>query len=216
MIRVLVADDHAAVRAGVRAVLEMADDIEVVGEASDGRGAISQARALEPDVVLMDVRMPHVDGIAATEELTDVRIPVLVLTTFAIDDYVDGALAAGAAGYLLKTAEADEIIDGVRRVAAGEGVLAPEVTRRVLDRARGTAAARRSSSSRVAEAVAQLTPREREVLAALGQGHSNSQIAQNLFISEPTAKSHVSNVLAKLGAPSRMRAAVIARDAGLA
>lgn len=216
MIRVLVADDHAAVRAGVKAVLGMADDIDVVGEAADGRVAVAQARALEPDVVLMDVRMPHVDGIAATEELTDVGIPVLVLTTFAIDDYVDGALAAGAAGYLLKTAEADEIIDGVRRVVAGEGVLAPEVTRRVLERARGTSASRTTPSAQAAEAVARLTPREREVLAALGEGHSNAQIAATLFISEPTAKSHVSNVLAKLGAPSRMRAAVIARDAGLA
>lgn len=215
MIRVLVADDHAAVRAGVKAVLQTAGDIEVVGEAADGRVAIAQARALEPDVVLMDVRMPHIDGIAATEELTSLRIPVLVLTTFAVDDYVDGALAAGAAGYLLKTAEADAIVDGVRRVAAGEGVLAPEVTRRVLDRARATARSADPGAD-VAAALEQLTPREREVLAALGEGLSNAQIAARLFISEPTAKSHVSRVLAKLGAPSRMRAAVIARDAGLA
>jgi len=215
MIRVLVADDHAAVRAGVKAVLQTAGDIEVVGEAADGRVAIAQARALEPDVVLMDVRMPHIDGIAATEELTSLRIPVLVLTTFAVDDYVDGALAAGAAGYLLKTAEADAIVDGVRRVAAGEGVLAPEVTRRVLDRARATARSAGPGAD-VAAALEQLTPREREVLAALGEGLSNAQIAARLFISEPTAKSHVSRVLAKLGAPSRMRAAVIARDAGLA
>ena len=215
MIRVLVADDHAAVRAGVKAVLQTAGDIEVVWEAADGRVEIAQARALEPDVVLMDVRMPHIDGIAATEELTSLRIPALVLTTFAVDDYVDGALAAGAAGYLLKTAEADAIVDGVRRVAAGEGVLAPEVTRRVLDRARAPARSAGPGAD-VAAALEQLTPREREVLAALGEGLSNAQIAARLFISEPTAKSHVSRVLAKLGAPSRMRAAVIARDAGLA
>ena len=165
--------------------------------------------------MLMDVRMPHIDGIAATEELTSLRIPVLVLTTFAVDDYVDGALAAGAAGYLLKTAEADAIVDGVRRVAAGEGVLAPEVTRRVLDRARATARSAEPGAD-VAAALEQLTPREREVLAALGEGLSNAQIAARLFISEPTAKSHVSRVLAKLSAPSRMRAAVIARDAGIA
>ncbi|MGO1770179.1 MAG: response regulator transcription factor [Microbacterium sp.] len=213
MIRVLIADDHAAVRAGITAVLAGADDIEVAGEAADGRVAIAQARALEPDVVLMDIRMPHVDGIAATQELTELRIPVLVLTTFAVDDYVDGALAAGAAGYLLKTAEAEEIIDGVRRVAAGEGVLAPEVTRRVLERARGAVVRPDGDGAAVLD---QLTPREREVLAALGQGLSNAQIAAALFVSEPTAKSHVSNVLSKLGAPSRMRAAVIARDAGLA
>ncbi|MGO1957411.1 response regulator [Microbacterium sp.] len=215
MIRVLIADDHAAVRAGVRAVLEMSDDVEVVGEAADGRIAVSQARALEPDVVLMDVRMPHVDGIAATEELTQLQIPVLVLTTFAVDDYVDGALAAGAAGYLLKTAEADDIIDGVRRVAAGEGVLSPEVTRRVLERAR-SASSRQDPAADATAQIEHLTPREREVLGALGQGLSNAQIATTLFVSEPTAKSHVSNVLSKLGAPSRMRAAVIARDAGLA
>ncbi|MGI6878963.1 response regulator [Microbacterium sp. gxy059] len=210
-IRVVIADDHAAVRAGVRAVLDTAGDIEVVGEAADGRVAVQQAEALSPDVVLMDVRMPHVDGIAATERLTERRIPVLVLTTFAVDDYVDGAMAAGAAGYLLKTADPSTIVDGVRRVAAGEGILSPEVTRRVLDRAREAGRQQAEHPS-----LDQLTPREREVLSALGEGLSNAQIARRFVISEPTAKSHVSNVLTKLQAPTRMRAAVIARDAGLA
>lgn len=211
MIRVLIADDHAAVRAGVAAVLETSDDIEVAGEAADGRVAIAQARALEPDVVLMDIRMPNVDGIAATEQLTAAGIPVLVLTTFAIDDYVDGALAAGAAGYLLKTAEPGAIIDGVRRVASGEGVLSPEVTRRVLARARDGAKPRDEHPG-----LDELTPREREILGALGEGLSNAQICARFHISEPTAKTHVSKVLTKLQAPTRMRAAVIARDAGLA
>lgn len=209
MIRVLIADDHAAVRAGVRAVLDMTDDIDVIGEASDGQSAVTQAAALEPDVVLMDIRMPGVDGIAGTAQLTDRGIPVLILTTFAVDDYVDGALAAGAAGYLLKTAEPEDIADGVRRVAAGEGVLSPEVTRRVLEKARAT------PSRTEHPGLEELTPREREILGALGEGLSNAQICERFFISEPTAKSHVSRVLTKLGAPTRMRAAVIARDAGI-
>ncbi|MBP2436968.1 response regulator [Microbacterium amylolyticum] len=209
MIRVLIADDHAAVRAGVRAVLDMTDDIDVIGEASDGQSAVAQAAALEPDVVLMDIRMPGVDGIAGTAQLTDRGIPVLILTTFAVDDYVDGALAAGAAGYLLKTAEPEDIADGVRRVAAGEGVLSPEVTRRVLEKARAT------PSRTEHPGLEELTPREKEILGALGEGLSNAQICERFFISEPTAKSHVSRVLTKLGAPTRMRAAVIARDAGI-
>ncbi|MDI6942183.1 response regulator transcription factor [Microbacterium barkeri] len=210
-IRVLVADDHAAVRAGIAAVLSAASDIEVVGEAADGQVAIRQAAALEPDVVLMDVRMPRVDGIEATAALTARGFPVLVLTTFAVDAYVDGALAAGASGYLLKTAEADEIIAGVRRVAAGEGVLAPEVTLRVI-RSAGRAPERPEPPA----ALDLLTPREREVLVGLGAGRSNAEIARELHVSETTVKSHVSHVLAKLGVASRMAAAVIARDAGLA
>ncbi len=187
----------------------MTDDIDVIGEASDGQSAVAQAAALEPDVVLMDIRMPGVDGIAGTAQLTDRGIPVLILTTFAVDDYVDGALAAGAAGYLLKTAEPEDIADGVRRVAAGEGVLSPEVTRRVLEKARAT------PSRTEHPGLEELTPREKEILGALGEGLSNAQICERFFISEPTAKSHVSRVLTKLGAPTRMRAAVIARDAGI-
>jgi DNA-binding NarL/FixJ family response regulator len=211
-VTVLIADDHAAVRAGVRAVLATASDIDVVGEAADGRVAVRQARALRPDVTLMDVRMPHLDGIEACRELAEAGLPVLILTTFAVDDYVDGALAAGAAGYLLKTAEAEDIIAGVRRIAAGEGVLAPEVTLRVIERLRRE----RVAPDAEPHGIGDLTPREHEVLVGLGEGLSNAGLAERLGISEPTVKTHVSHVLAKLGAPSRMAAAVIARDAGLA
>ncbi|WAC67180.1 response regulator transcription factor [Agrococcus sp. SL85] len=213
-LRVVVADDHAAVRAGVTAVLAADAGIEVVGEAADGRAAILQARALRPDVVLMDVRMPRADGIEATAAVVAEGVAVLVLTTYDVDEHVDGALAAGASGYLLKTAEPGEIVAGVRRVAAGEGVLAPEVTRRVLERLRHAAPAAPARAD--AEVLlAPLTAREREVLAGLGEGLSNAQLAARLGITEPTAKSHVSRILAKLDAPSRMRAAVVARDAGL-
>ena len=212
-VRVLLADDHAAVRAGLRMVLEAAGDIEVVGEAANGGAAVTNARALRPDVVLMDVRMPGMDGIEATRQVVvDGLAEVLVLTTFDLDDAVFGALRAGAAGFLLKTATPEELIEAVRRVAAGDGALAPEVVRRVLD------AAVAGSPEPVDEAetgavVDQLTGREREVLAALGRGLSNAQIAAELTIGEATAKTHVSRVLAKLGVSSRVQAALIARDA---
>ncbi|WP_254678055.1 response regulator [Agrococcus sp. SGAir0287] len=211
IVRVVVADDHAAVRAGIAAVLAADPSIVVVGEAADGRAAVQQATALRPDVVLMDVRMPRLDGIAATAEVVALGVAVLVLTTYDVDEHVDGALAAGASGYLLKTAEPDAIIAGVRRVAAGEGVLAPEVTMRVLERMRSTPQEAVAPPAGIDE----LTAREREVLVGLGEGLSNAQLADRLGISEPTVKTHVSRVLAKLGAPSRMRAAVLARDAGL-
>lgn len=210
-VRVVVADDHAAVRAGIAAVLAADPSIAVVGEAADGRAAVQQATVLRPDLVLMDVRMPRLDGIAATAEVVALGVAVLVLTTYDVDEHVDGALAAGASGYLLKTAEPESIIAGVRRVAAGDGVLAPEVTMRVLERMRAAPAA----PAAVPAGVDDLTAREREVLVGLGEGLSNAQLADRLGIGEPTIKTHVSRVLAKLGAPSRMRAAVIARDAGL-
>ena len=210
-VRVVVADDHAAVRAGIAAVLAADPSIVVVGEAADGRAAVQQAAVLRPDVVLMDVRMPRLDGIAATAEVVAMGVAVLVLTTYDVDEHVDGALAAGASGYLLKTAEPDAIIAGIRRVAAGEGILAPEVTMRVLERMRSAP----REPVVLPAGIDDLTARERQVLAGLGEGLSNAQLARRLDISEPTVKTHVSRVLAKLGAPSRMRAAVLARDAGL-
>ncbi|MFB7888458.1 response regulator [Cellulosimicrobium cellulans] len=253
-VRVLLADDHAAIRAGLRLLLDAADDVEVVGEASDGTAAITNARALRPDVVLMDLRMPGVDGIEATRVITGEGLAdVLVLTTFDLDEYVDGALRAGAAGFLLKSAEPAALLDAVRRVADGDGVLAPEVTRRLLaafargpapdgaprpaptTRPGGTAdpaAGPPSGTAGVAPApaagrnaasgpdqdprLADLTPREVDVLAALGRGLSNQGIATDLYITEATAKTHVSRVLAKLGVATRMQAAIVARDAGLA
>ncbi|WP_420110941.1 response regulator [Pseudactinotalea sp.] len=211
-VRVLLADDHAAVRAGLRMVLEAAEDIEVVGEAADGAAAVTNARALRPDVVLMDVRMPGVDGIEATRQVTGEGLAqVLVLTTFDLDDAVFGALRAGAAGFLLKSATPDELLGAVRRVAAGDGALAPEVVRRVLDAA--VAGTPEPAVPTVAStAVDSLTERERDVLGALGRGLSNAQIAEDLVITEATAKTHVSRVLAKLGVASRVQAALIARE----
>ncbi|HLT60664.1 MAG TPA: response regulator transcription factor [Microlunatus sp.] len=211
-IRVVIADDHGAIRAGLAMILSAAPDISVVGEAADGDAAIRQARALRPDLVLMDVRMPGTDGIEATRTIvTDRLAQVLVLTTFDLDDYVFGALRAGAAGFLLKSVEPTALIDAVRRVAAGDGVLAPEVTRRIL------AEFTRTPEPEPAEVpgLAELTEREREVLAALGRGLSNAQLAAELVISEATAKTHVSRVLAKLDLASRTQAAIVARTAGL-
>ena len=224
-VRVLIADDHAAIRAGLRMLLDAAGDVEVVGEAADGDAAVTNARALRPDVVLMDLRMPGTDGIAATRTITTEGLTdVLVLTTFDLDEYVDGALRAGAAGFLLKTAEPAALLDAVRRVAAGDGVLAPEVTRRVLAQLTRTAAAPSAAAAGAPPnpalpadpRLADLTPREVDVLGALGRGLSNQGIADELVITEATAKTHVSRVLAKLGVVSRMQAAIVARDTGLA
>ncbi len=212
-VRVLIADDHGAIRAGLRMVLEAAPDIEVVAEAGDGEVAVRQARALRPDVVLMDIRMPGTDGIEATRAITGAGLSeVLVLTTFDIDEYLFGALRAGAAGFLLKTVEPAALIDAVRRVAAGDGVLAPEVTRRLLTAFAAKAFVEPADPPQLRG----LTPRERDILAALGRGLSNADIAAELTISEATAKTHVSRVLAKLGCTSRVQAAIIAKEAGLA
>jgi DNA-binding NarL/FixJ family response regulator len=219
MIRVLIADDHAAIRAGLRMLLATAGDIEVVGEAGDGAVAVANARALRPDVVLMDVRMPGTDGVTATRQIVDEGLSeVLVLTTFDLDEYVFGALRAGAAGFLLKTAEASALVDAVRHVAAGDGVVAPEVTRRLIAELSAPRDPNGSASrgGPVAPLPPDLTPRERDVLAGLGGGLSNAQLAAELTISEATAKTHVSRVLAKLGVASRVQAAIAARDAGLA
>ncbi|WP_084516475.1 response regulator [Microtetraspora niveoalba] len=200
MIRVLVADDHAAVRAGLVLILEGAPDVEVVGEAGDGRSAVEMAARLRPDVVLMDVRMPVLDGISATRELEGVA-DVLILTTFDLDEYVFGALRAGAAGFLLKTTDAESLVAAVRLVARGEGLISPAVTRKLIAAFSGAPAGDPA-------ALAALTPREREVLAGLGRGLSNAEIARSLGMAEATAKTHVSRVLAKLGLRSRAQAAV--------
>ncbi|KIH96755.1 LuxR family transcriptional regulator [Streptomonospora alba] len=227
MIRVVVAEDQWAVRSGLVMILDAADDIEVVAEAADGEEAVAAARRTGCDLVLMDVRMPRKDGIAATRELAGSGTDVLILTTFDLDEYVFGALRAGAAGFLLKNIEADGLTEAVRVVARGEGMIAPAVTRRLISTFAGAGdgagmgagqPGARAASGRVlpaAASVAELTPREREVLACVGEGLSNRQLARRLGITEPTAKTHVSRILAKLDLQSRVQAAIAAQELGL-
>ncbi|MGG8405295.1 response regulator [Streptomyces sp. 12297] len=213
-IRVLVAEDQSAVRAGLVLILRSAGDIEVVGEAADGAEAVRLARELRPDLVLMDVQMPVLDGVSATRQVVAEGLAdVLVLTTFDLDEYVFGALRAGAAGFLLKNAEAAELITAVRTVARGEGLIAPAVTRRLI--AEFAAPRVRSANAAQSAAVAGLTPREREVLSCLGQGLSNVEIAARLEMAEATAKTHVSRLLGKLELRSRLQAAVLAQELGI-
>ena len=211
VIRVLLADDHAAIRAGLRLLLSAESGLEVVGEAADGAVAVAQARALRPDVVLMDVRMPGTDGIEATARIVaEGTAQVLVLTSFEVDDYVRGSLRAGAAGYLLKSVGAEQLADAIRRVAAGEAVLAPEVTRTVI-----AAFTAQGTPPSPAPLPPDLTERESEILRALAEGMSNADLARHFTISEATVKTHVSRVLGKLGCTSRVQAAIRAREAGL-
>ena len=204
----LLADDHAAIRTGLRLILEAAG-VVVVGEAADGAVAVQQARALRPDVVLMDLRMPGTDGVAATRAVVEQGLAeVLVLTSYDLDDLVRGALRAGAAGFLLKSVEPHDLVAAVRAVARGDGVLAPEVTRRVLRDLVDRGDAPPPDDDVDLDA---LTAREREVLAGLGRGWSNADLADRLGISETTAKTHVSRVLAKTGTRTRMQAAALAR-----
>jgi DNA-binding NarL/FixJ family response regulator len=209
-IRVLIADDQPIARAGFRSVLGSAPRIEVVGEAADGEEAVELARRLRPNVVLMDIRMPRLDGIEATRKLPGAK--VLILTTFGLDEYIVEALRAGASGFLLKDAPVDELVGAIRAVAAGEAQLSPAVTRRLLDQV-----ARRLPApvSATVGGLDELTPREREVLQLMAGGLSNAEIAAALFVSEATVKTHVSAVLGKLGLRSRIQAVIYAYEAGV-
>jgi DNA-binding NarL/FixJ family response regulator len=211
-IRVVVADDQGMVRSGFTVLLNAQPDIEVIGEAVNGREAITQAAGLRPDVILMDVRMPVLDGLQATREITALPDPpkILVLTTFDLDDYVYEALRSGASGFLLKDASATELADAVRLVAAGDAMLAPGVTRRLIAEFARMGAPR--GPNRKLEG---LTERESEVLALVARGLSNAEIAERLFVAEQTVKTHVSRILMKLGLRDRTQAVVVAYETGL-
>ena len=212
-VRVLLVDDDNLMRAGLKAVLSSDDAIEVVGEASDGRAALDQLQALGPDVVLMDVRMPDLDGISATREVlaSSPEVKVMILTTFEQDDYIFGALNAGASGFLLKRTSPEELIAGIHTVAVGDSLLSPSVTRRVIDRMAQQPAAETPYEERIGD----LTPREREVLAHVARGLSNSEIAETLFIEESTVKTHVKRILMKLHLRDRVQAVIFAYESGL-
>ena len=207
MIRVLVVDDHPIVRGGIVSLLDTADDIEVVGEASDGEEAVRRVLDLAPDLVLMDLRMPKLDGAGATARILDAspRTKVLILTTYETDDHILGAIEAGASGYLLKAAPQDEILEGVRSVVAGETVLAPSIAAKLVSRVRSGAAA----------TVPALSPRELEVLRLVADGRSNPEIARTLFIGEATVKTHLLHAFEKLEVNDRTRAVTRAMELGL-
>ncbi len=216
-IDVLIADDQAMVRAGFGALLDAHEGIRVTGQAANGAEAVKLSARLDPDVILMDVRMPELDGIEATKRILGPSYPaakvprIIMLTTFDIDDYVYDALQAGASGFLLKDALPEDLVHAVRVVAAGDALLAPSVTRRMI----AQFAAQKPRVGQAAARLAELTDREREVLVLIGHGHSNSEIAATLFIAEQTVKTHVGKVLAKIGARDRVQAVIVAYDAGL-
>jgi len=212
VIRILLVDDDDLMRAGLRAVLSSDDELEIVGEVSGGRGAVGAVRETRPHVVLMDIRMPDLDGIAATREVLSAMpdAKVVMLTTFEDDDYLFGALAAGASGFLLKRTRPEDLIAAIRTVAEGDALLSPSVTRRVIDRAATQPRLARS------DALERLTPREREVLELIARGLSNAEIAEALVVEETTVKTHVKRLLAKLGLRDRVQAVIFAYEHGVA
>jgi DNA-binding NarL/FixJ family response regulator len=219
-IRVLLVDDQALIRAGFRMILDAEEDIDVVGECSDGEQAVDSARRLTPDVVLMDIRMPEMDGIEATRRIAggdggadgETGPRVLMLTTFDLDEYVYDALRAGASGFLLKDVPAEELVNGIRVVAQGEALLAPSVTKRLIHEFSRGAVAQQSAPAELEE----LTPRELEVFRLIARGMSNAEIADELVVSETTVKTHVARVLMKLGVRDRVQAVVLAYESGVA
>jgi DNA-binding NarL/FixJ family response regulator len=214
-VRVLLADDQALVRAGFKVLLDVEEDVTVVGEAADGADAVEQVRRHRPDVVLMDIRMPVLDGLEATRQIAATRglegVRVLILTTYDTDAYVFEALQAGASGFLLKDCGPAELLHAIRVVAAGEALLAPRITRRLIAQFTAARAAHQASEDRLA----QLTQREREVLALVGRGLNNHEIAEQLVISKATARTHVSRVIGKLGVRDRAQLVVVAYQTGL-
>lgn len=213
MIRVLVADDQALVRSGFRMILEAHEGIEVAGEAADGAEAVALTARLSPDVVLMDIRMPRMDGLDATRKLVTAGsgARVLVLTTFDTDEYVYAAMKAGASGFLLKDVRAEQLVEAVRSVAAGDTLLAPAVTRRLIDRF-----VSRPAPGAQPEQLSELSPRELDVLGLIAKGLSNSEIAAALFVTEATVKTHITRILSKLGIRDRVQAVIVAYECGLA
>jgi DNA-binding NarL/FixJ family response regulator len=213
-VRVLLADDQPLLRTGFRMVLGAEDDLDIVGEAGDGVEAVELSRRLLPDVVLMDIRMPRMDGVAATRAIVEARLPVrvLILTTFDLDEYVVGALRAGASGFLAKDVPAEDLVAAIRTVAAGEAVVAPRILKRLLDR---FAESLPDPAATPPKEIGVLTEREREVLILVARGLSNAEIARVLSVSETTIKTHVGHVLTKLGLRDRVQAVVLAYETGL-